>query len=739
MSDLSGWSYQWSERGGSSYNEYLRSRDIVRSINAGNAAAAAGLAGCMAVSTRHILGSVQNLQDSIASEGDRLARTFTWGFSEIQASLGGMQTTLQDLLKTAKTPSQTAAYEHFEIARDAFRKGLYPECLDALGQAIHGVAGVSAGYKLEWRFHQLRGLILLGSHENPDGQSMNPVEAEACFLMAARYAKANAPKDAARAFLSAGWAAYVQVDRTDSPKLSQSLEHTQRALELDPELGEALFQEAKFQMALGRPAEGLPALRRAAEREILFLAKAAADGDFRRHSGELDRFLEALKQESIQQIQREVGPVAEAIRLLQDDAPALKAHAAAARVLDYALSPATKALLDLRNYHFVQWPKDRKELASLKFGIKRTTVKEWEETVSEEVATEEVQRLEEIVQETYFEEEVKPGGWFRSEKRTRVERTRPTRVVREIPQTKKVQRQVCRRSEATKRFAYNGLGDVLPFDFDSLDIPVVRISPGTFLMGSPAAEQGRRENESLHEVTLTKCFFLAATPCTQRQWETVMGSNPSHFKGADLPVEQVSWDDAVAFCRKLTELHRQMGMLAEGSNWRLPTQAEWEYAARAGTMGPRHRDLDAIAWYETNSGSRTHPVQQKEPNVWGLHDMIGNVWEWCADWYEDDPTTAATDPTGPSSGSNRVDRGGCWFLAAAAAPRFAAAIRQATAATTSASASPSVPRPYGEQASQRARSGRKPDRGEAERTPGRLEPAERGPGARGHRPRSANF
>ena len=664
MSELSCWSYQWSERGGSSYNEYLRSRDIVRSINAGNAAAAAGLAGCMAVSTRHILGSVQNLQDSIASEGDRLARTFTWGFSEIQASLGGMQTTLQDLLKTAKTPSQTAAYEHFDIARDAFRKGLYPECLDALGQAIHGVAGVSAGYKLEWRFHQLRGLVLLGSHENPDGESVNPVEAEACFLTAARYAKANAPKDAARAFLSAGWAAYVQVDRTDSPKLGQSLAHTQKALELDPELGEALFQEGKFQMALGRPAEGLMALRRAAERETLFLAKAAADGDFRRHGGELDRFLEALKQESIQQIQREVGPVAEAIRSLQDDAPALKSHAAAARVLDYGLSPATKALLDLRDYSFVHWPKDRQELASLAFRIKRTTVKEWRESVVEEVATGEVDRVEEIVQETYWDEEVKPGGWFRSEKRIRVERTRPKRVVREIPRTKKVQREVSRRSEATERVVCNGLGDVVPIDFAALGIPVVPISPGTFLMGSPAEEEGRSADESLHEVTLTKSFFLAVTPCTQRQWETVMGSNPSYFKGADLPIENVSWDDAVAFCRKLTEQHRRSGALAEGWAWRLPTEAEWEYAARAGTTGPRHGDLAAIAWYDGNSGSKTHPVQKKEPNVWGLHDMMGNVWEWCADWYGEYPRTAATDPMGPSSGSNRVCRGGGWHYGA---------------------------------------------------------------------------
>jgi hypothetical protein len=465
MDAISAWSYHWNERGGSSYNQYLRSRDIVRSINGGTYMAAAGLASCMAVSTQQILGSVQSLQDSIASQSDRLARIFTWGFSETLANLGGMQTTLQELLKTSKTPSQTAAYEHFDIAREAFRKGLYPECLEALGQAIHGVPGVSAGYRLEWRFHQLRGLVLLGSHNNPDGELLNPIEAEICFLTAARYAKADAPTDAATAFLSAGWAAYVQVDRADSAKLHQALEYTQKALELEPDLGEALFQLAKFQMSLGRPADGLSALRRAAEREPLFLAKAAADGDFQRHGDELNRFLENLRQEIIQQLQRELEPIALAIHALHDDAPTLKSHASAARVIDYALNPGSKSIVELIDYKNLKYNKDRETLELLDFIVKRITVKEWEETVLEKIATGEVEQLVETVQETYWEEEARSAGWFRREKRIMVEKTRPKRVVREIPQTKEVQQKVSRRSETSEWVICNGLGGVVTVDY----------------------------------------------------------------------------------------------------------------------------------------------------------------------------------------------------------------------------------------------------------------------------------
>jgi formylglycine-generating enzyme required for sulfatase activity len=184
--------------------------------------------------------------------------------------------------------------------------------------------------------------------------------------------------------------------------------------------------------------------------------------------------------------------------------------------------------------------------------------------------------------------------------------------------------------------------------------------PGQFMMGSPVGGEERFSSDVQHEVVLTRGFFLGETECTQGQWEAVMGSNPSGFKGSHRPVEQVSWEEAVEYCRKLTAKQRAEGILPEGWEWRLPTEAEWEYAARAGTTGARYRGLDTTAWLGGNSLCQTHPVKQKTANAWGLYDMIGNVAEWCSDWYGYYPIGSMTDPTGPNSGSFRVLRGGSW-------------------------------------------------------------------------------
>ena len=193
------------------------------------------------------------------------------------------------------------------------------------------------------------------------------------------------------------------------------------------------------------------------------------------------------------------------------------------------------------------------------------------------------------------------------------------------------------------------------------EVPVRWIPAGRYRMGSPVEVEYKSSDEVQREVILTRGFFMAETECTQAQWEAVMGGNPSKFKGADRPVEQVTWNEIVEYCRKLTARQRADGTLSNAWEWRLPTEAEWEYAARAGTTGARHGELDAIAWYRENSGSETHPVKQKAANAWGLHDMLGNVWERCSDWYGDYTTGIETDPTGPVSGSGRVDRGGGWF------------------------------------------------------------------------------
>lgn len=182
----------------------------------------------------------------------------------------------------------------------------------------------------------------------------------------------------------------------------------------------------------------------------------------------------------------------------------------------------------------------------------------------------------------------------------------------------------------------------------------VKIPAGEFLMGSAGVSDSEKP---AHRVVISRGFEMGKYEVTQAEWEALMGSNPSEFKGADLPVERVSWEDVQVFLQ---------AMNAKESDYvyRLPTEAEWEYAARAGTTGDYGGtgNLDEMGWYSENSGEKTHPVGSKQPNAWGLHDMHGNVWEWSQDWfdagyYAKSPTI---DPKGPDAGSARVCRGGGW-------------------------------------------------------------------------------
>ncbi|MCF7788328.1 MAG: formylglycine-generating enzyme family protein [Prosthecobacter sp.] len=197
---------------------------------------------------------------------------------------------------------------------------------------------------------------------------------------------------------------------------------------------------------------------------------------------------------------------------------------------------------------------------------------------------------------------------------------------------------------------------------NSLGMQMLWCPPGKFLMGSPEDEEGHDEDENQVQVQISQGFWMARTPVTQGQWQALMGSNPSVFGGGkDLPVEKVRWDDAQEFCTKLN-----VGQSDHpGYRYALPSEAQWEYSCRAGETGPYSGgSLDEVGWYDGNSGSKTHDVGQKKPNAWGLHDMHGNVSEWCADWH-DFKLQGGVDPKGPESGVYRVDRGGSWFSYAA--------------------------------------------------------------------------
>jgi formylglycine-generating enzyme required for sulfatase activity len=196
-----------------------------------------------------------------------------------------------------------------------------------------------------------------------------------------------------------------------------------------------------------------------------------------------------------------------------------------------------------------------------------------------------------------------------------------------------------------------------------LGIELIWIKPGAFTMGSPVDEPGRNKAEGPQmQVTITKGFWLGKTEVTQAQYSAFTGTNPSQFQsaGPDTPVEEVSWLDAVEFCRKLNVRERAAGRLPEGYEFTLPTEAQWEYACRAGSVTAYSGEPDAMAWYKENSSSTTHPVAKKQPNAWGLYDMSGNVMEWCLDWYGNYQRGAFADPAGPDSGAFRIARGGSW-------------------------------------------------------------------------------
>ena len=185
---------------------------------------------------------------------------------------------------------------------------------------------------------------------------------------------------------------------------------------------------------------------------------------------------------------------------------------------------------------------------------------------------------------------------------------------------------------------------------------MIKVEGGTFQMGTTS---GDRDERPVHQVTLTNDYYIGETEVTQELWTAVMGTNPSNFTSSNqLPVEEVSWNDCQTFITKLNAL--------TGRSFRLPTEAEWEFAARGGNASQGYtysgsNSIGDVAWYLGNSSSTTHEVATKAPNELGIYDMSGNVWEWCQDWWNSYSSDAQTNPTGPTSGSYRVIRGGSWL------------------------------------------------------------------------------
>ena len=200
--------------------------------------------------------------------------------------------------------------------------------------------------------------------------------------------------------------------------------------------------------------------------------------------------------------------------------------------------------------------------------------------------------------------------------------------------------------------------EVMTFIVNGVSFDMVKVEAGTFIMGAtPEMERPSEDEKPAHQVTLTKDYYLGKTQVTQALWRAVMGKDPSFYISYNGPVERVSWDDCQVFIARLNAI--------TGKEFRLPTEAEWEFAARGGNKSNHYQysgsnDLDNVAWYKDNSSKTTHDVATKHPNELGIYDMSGNVYEWCSDWYGEYSSNAQNDPVGPASGSRRVRRGGSW-------------------------------------------------------------------------------
>jgi formylglycine-generating enzyme len=660
---------------GTGYRQYLQNQAFVKDATAAMRSAARDTAGAIGASTRSILVAQSEATDrlveaqmeatQLTADGldrvavaiDDLHSCFRWGFSQMLAGIGAMNDSLQSLIRVAKTPAQTAAYEQFEIARDAFRQQLFGECLEALGRAING-DHTSPGYKLEWRFHELEAIVRLG-FGGCDVSLVDPARSEQSFLLAARYAKTDSPKEAARAFLSAGWAAFIRKNLPDA------LRHTEAAIQLDDRLGEALFQAAKVRMALGQPGQALPVLRQAIELDRGYAVKAAGDSVFQQFSPDLDAFLAALRSEKLKGLQRRVeGPLSELLPLA-NKAPALAHHPFLLQMHSLVAGGTEWGLMDLMQFERERFDSGLKEIRVLVEQLK-WNYKARDEVVSVEREVDEPYQEQETVWEDVI---VNPGGWFRKAVTESVKKT--------VTVTK---HRTVRRAFSEKSLALvNGFGEVLSFPagFDALQWAVV--PPGRFMMGAGDDDSPiTKEERPQHQVTLTHALQMQITPVTRAQWEALMGTN----LGSDHPVEAKSWFDAVAYCNRLSQRFgieeayvlsdvsgkpgnrdfkasvRWKGLACPG--FRLPTEAEWEHACRAGTNGPRYGNLDDVAWHIGNSYRGTQPTGKKKPNAFGLYDMLGNVRNWCWDWYGKYQEDFVTDPVGPDSGSKRVTRGGAW-------------------------------------------------------------------------------
>ncbi|MFO7660344.1 MAG: SUMF1/EgtB/PvdO family nonheme iron enzyme [Candidatus Cloacimonadaceae bacterium] len=580
--------------------------------------------------------SVEELTNKI----NELPAKFRWGLGDCIARLMDMNESFSSLIKQTDTPEQTLAYSHFEKAREAFN---VRDCKKAMNEAEKAIYGnrTSSGFQSEWRFYLLLGILHLGFY-GCSTEILDLEKAEEEFLHAAMFSQSEFRTDSAIAFMAAGWAAYCQ------GKIDEAIKHNKEALERNSKLFEAHYLMSKYQLASGKSAEGFEHLTKAIQADAFYALKAAGDDDFKEQQIEYKNFLISLKHTQYEKFQNRINEELKQVK-------------------SQVIPPELQAIMDKFN-------------ADTPLMQLSKTIAEWNVfKVTPVFVSKLIENLkiehEAVVQviEPYHEKVIiRKKSLFRKEESKIVTKTKVIERKKKIRYTIKIFR------DAFMFFT----GKIL-VDFDMVEVP-----GNKFEMGDTAGF-GRSDERPIQKVELNS-FLVCRTPVTQKLWNLVMDDNPSNFQGFELPVEHISWYDAIEFCNRLSLMADFMPCYIidqdktdptnhnknDGKKWlvqcnpeadgyRLLTEAEWEFAARGGSNSNYYNyagseQVGNVAWIKDNSGFKTHPVGQKKPNEIGLYDMSGNIWEWCWDWYDNYSETELVNPCGAENGQYKIIRGGSW-------------------------------------------------------------------------------
>ncbi len=574
----------------------------------------------------------EELQDMPAS--------FHWGLADRLARMGHMNEKLGDLVQKLDSPEQILAFNHFQKAREAFDRREFHVALDEIDKAVYGDQA-SAGFRSEWRFFHLQGVIHLGCYDCcPD--TIDLKKAEESFVQAAKLSQATFPSNSSLAWLAASWAAYCQ------GHLLEATGYAQKSVESNLRQIESYFLLAKYQVAAGLIDEAIQNLMQAVNRDTFYALKAAADGDFQAHEEQVMANLVRLKHEKYETFK-------------------------------------TRILADINLSEGQQIPKEIEGVIA-RFSQERSLLeiskseREWNEFKVRPVfhskdlgaTTIDHESLVKIVEPYREKVVVKEATLFRKEESKIITKNRTVERLKKI------------------RYDIRSFRDMFMFFTGKVlaEFDLVLVEGGKFQMGD-VNSIGRIDEKPLQEVTVSS-YLMSAILVTQKVWNLAMDFNPSNFQGYELPVEHISWYDSIEFCNRLSLMAGFRPCYAIDKNkqdplninktdnlkwavecdwtadgYRLPTEAEWEFAARGGNNTNFYRfsgseTANQVCWHKDNSGYKTQIVAQKKSNELGLYDLSGNVWEWCWDWYDRYQVKELTDPHGPVSGSYRVIRGGSW-------------------------------------------------------------------------------